>query len=295
MEPLRMWSLNGERFAGRTAHEIPPTVTWLKGLSTPGAILPDVLCLQDVRSSMLPLLSPLPCFSFVPMTNQKFWGTRESLGICIASRWPISEIDIHYTWGDGIVRDLEGVGDDNERIKPVELADALILRTQNRAVVACSVHRPGGGRPLRVATHHGFWVRDGIPSAQQMESTTCVCNFLAEQGRRHGGLVYAADYNPDKEGRVLRVYRQSGGRDCLPTEIQTTLAAHHPAARLGIRSDSIMLWPDAEGQYRHAVDDVHLVTTPRSDHNMLCCTVKALPPRLQPILHKPAEVITTSS
>jgi hypothetical protein len=273
MEPLRVWSLNGDRFAGRTADETPRTVTWLKALARPDADLPDVLCLQDLRTSMLPLLYPLPYFTFVPMTNQNFWGTPESLGICIASRWPISEVEIHQTWGDGVVRMIEGVGEDNERIKPNELADALILRTQNRVVVACSVYRPGDARPLRIATHHGFWVRDGVPTPQQMQSTACVCDFLGTQARRYGGLLYAADYNPDKEGRVLGMYRQSGALDCLPPEIATTLTAHHPAAKLGIRSDCIMLWPDAEGLYRHTVREVHLDGTPGSDHNMVCCSV----------------------
>jgi hypothetical protein len=276
MEPLSVWSLNGERFAGKTANEIPATVRWLKSLSLPNAVLPDVLCLQDLRSTMIPLLSPLPYFSFVPMTNQTFWGQRESLGICIASRWPIDDIDIHHTWGDGLVRDLQGVGEDNERIKPNQVADALILRTQNRVAVACSVRRTGEERSLRVATHHGFWVRDGIPTPQQMQSTASVCGFLAEQGRRHGGLLYAADYNPDKEGRVLCLYRQSGGRDCLPAEIETTLATHHPAASLGIRSDCLMLWPDCDGIYRHTIENVRLDDTPGSDHNMLCCTVKLM-------------------
>ena len=276
MEPLQVWSLNGERFIGNTPEEIPATVAWLKGLSDPDAVVPDVLCLQDFRASMVAHLSPLPYFSFVPMTIQSFWGKRESLGICTASRWPIDEIEIHHTWGDGVVRDLEGVSENNERTKPLDESDALILKTQNRIAVACSVHRPGDEKPLRVATHHGFWVRDGIPTANQMDSTVSVCRFLEEQGKRYGGLLYAADYNPDKEGNVLRTYEQFGGVDCVPLEIQTTLATHHPAYRFGIRSDCMMVWPDSEGQYHYAVEDVHLDPTPGSDHDMLCGRVSHL-------------------
>lgn len=277
MVSLRVWSLNGERFTGRTPTEVPATVTWLKGLSHPDTAVPDVLCLQDFRTSMIPLLSPLPYFSFIPMTNQMFWGIRESLGICIASRWPIDEIEVHHTWGDGVVRDLEGVGEDNERTRPHDVSDALILKTQNRIAIACSVHQPNNEDPLRIATHHGFWVRDGIPTTQQMASTVSVCSFLAEQGRRYGGLLYVADYNPDKEGKVLRTYQQYGGIDCLPPQISTTLAAHHPAASLGIRSDCIMIWPDCDRRYRHAVEDIYLDATPGSDHHMVCCTVRTLP------------------
>jgi hypothetical protein len=276
MDPILLWSLNGERFAGDTPHEESPTVAWLKGLSSPRAIVPDVLCLQDVRVSMLQHLNPLPYFSFVPMTRHIFWGWRELLGICIASRWPLSEIDVHHTWGDGTVHDLQGVGEDQKRIQPHELADRLVLQTQNRVAIACSVHRPGDPTPTRVATHHGLWVRDGIPTQQQWTSTASVCAFLTAQGRKYGGLVYAADYNPDKDGCVLDMYTQSGGRDALPPEIATTLAPHHPAAHLGIRSDCIMSWPDAHGNYPYAIRNVHLDTSPGSDHAMLRCEVKNL-------------------
>ncbi len=151
--PLLIWCLNGEGFAGRTAAEIPPTVQWLQSLAqTPAALrdttLPDVLCLQDFRLSMIPCLGPLPYFVFVPMTNHLYWGKREPLGICIASRWPIDDIAIHHCWGDGVVRDLEGVGEDHARIQPYALADELVLKTQNRVAVACSVARPGDPRPL---------------------------------------------------------------------------------------------------------------------------------------------------
>jgi hypothetical protein len=273
MDPLVLWSLNGERFAGETATEEPQTVTWLKGLSLAGAAIPDILCLQDFRASMLQYLSPLPYFSFVPMTRHMFWGQPELLGICIASRWPLNKIEIHHTWGDGVVRDLCGVGEDQKRIKPDDLADRLVLQTQNRVAIACSVRRVGDSQPVRVATHHGLWVRDGIPTPEQMESTASVCDFLARQGRQYGGLVYAADYNPDKKGYVLDMYAKSGGRDALPMEIATTLAAHHPVAHLGIRSDCVMTWPNAEGAYPYAVDDVYLDSSPGSDHAMVCCKI----------------------
>jgi hypothetical protein len=278
MFPLVLWSLNGERFAGDTPYDEPPTVAWLKSLSRPNATVPDVLCLQDFRVSMLQHLNPLPYFSFVPMTRHPFWGAREMLGICIASRWPLSKIDISYTWGDGVVRDLEGVDEDHNRIQPSELADQLVLQTQNRVAIACNVQRSADAEPTRVATHHGLWVRDGIPTPQQMASTAAVCDFLAQQGRKYGGLVYAADHNPDKNGCVLEMYNKSGGRDALPPEIATTLAPHHPAAHLGIRSDCVMTWPDAQGTYPYAINDVTLDTSPGSDHAMLCCTIRKAPP-----------------
>src|SRR6185436_112486 len=112
---LKVWSLNGGRYVGRTSQEEPQTVKWLKSLSAPGADVPDVLCLQDFRVSMIPILvqSPLRHFHFAAMTNHLIWGEREVTGIAIASRYPLHNVEPCYTWGDGVIRDLEGVGNDN--------------------------------------------------------------------------------------------------------------------------------------------------------------------------------------
>ncbi|MEK9180205.1 MAG: hypothetical protein AAB897_02225 [Patescibacteria group bacterium] len=273
MSTLTVWSLNGGRFVGNTPHEEPQTLKWLKGLSEPGATVPDVLCLQDFRVSLLQYLQPLPHFCFVAMANHKIWGKRELWGICIASRYPLNDIAVHYTWGDGIIRNLEGVGDDNERIGSGNIVDPLVLRSLNWAAVACSVCKPGDPAPWRIATHHGFWVRGGNSSPEQMRSTDSLCGFLAEQGRRHGGIVYTADCNPDKEGMVLRRYAESDGRDCLPQDVKTTLAEHHPAAKLGIKADHIMIWPDKDGKFTYDVTNVYVDPSPGSDHLMLCSTV----------------------
>jgi hypothetical protein len=270
---LNLWSLNGARFAGNTRDDTPRTLQWLKALSEPGAEVPDVLCLQDFRVSLVQYLRPLPYFCFVPMTNHMFFGQRELLGICLASRWPITHIDIHHSWGDGRVYDLEGVDERNERIEPIELSDSLVLKTMNRGTVACTVLSPEYPQGVRVATHHGFWTRDGAVSADQLESTRSVTAFLAKQARRYGGVVYMADYNPDKEGKVHDIYRDSGAQDCVPVEINTTLSARHPAARLGIKSDCVMTWPNRQGQYPLLVRDVCADDSPGSDHLMLRCTV----------------------
>jgi hypothetical protein len=264
-----VWSLNGARFSGETREDTPPTLQWLKGLSKPGAELPDVLCLQDFRVSLVQYLRPLPYFHFVPMTNHRYFGERELLGICIASRWPMTHIDVHHTWGDQKVHDLEGVDERNERIKPDALSDELVLRTHNRVAIACTVCSPDDPAGIRVATHHGFWTRDGVVSQDQLNSTRSVVNFLVEQGRQYGGLVYLADYNPDKTGQVYRMYRGGGAVDCLPGSCTSTLAPEHPAAKLGIKADCIMLWPDEHGLYPYTVQDVTLDASPGSDHLML--------------------------
>ncbi len=271
---LTIWSLNGARFVGKTAlEEEPQTLTWLKSLSEPDATVPDVLCLQDFRVSLLRHLRPLPHFHFVPLSNHKIWGKRELWGLCIASRYPVTDIAVHYTWGDGIVRDVEGVGDDNHRIKPDEVADSLVMKTENRAAVACTVRKPGDPKPYRIATHHGFWVRGGRSTPEQLTSTDSLCAFLQEESLKHGGLVYAGDSNPDKDGNVLKTYELSGGRIELPPEIKTTLAAHHPAAKFGIKSDLVVQWPNRLGEYTYKVENVFTDSSPGSDHDMLHCTV----------------------
>jgi hypothetical protein len=266
---LSAWSLNGARFAGHSRDDTAQTLRWLQGLSQVHAELPDVLCLQDFRVSLVQYLRPLPHFCFVPMTNHMFFGEREPLGICIASRWPITHIDVHHSWGDGTLRDLEGVDERNERIKPNEVSDELVLRSHSRVAIACTVCCPGELAGLRIATHHGFWTRDGAVSEDQLTSTRSVATFLAEQARQYGGLVYLADYNPDKNGQVHDIYRRSGALDCLPSEITTTLAPDHPAAKFGIKSDCVMVWPDQNANYPYAVQEVALDASPGSDHLML--------------------------
>ena len=162
----------------------------------------------------------------------------------------------------------------NERISPADLSDRLVLRTQNRLVLACTVTKPGNDAPIRVATHHGFWTRNGAVSPDQLESTRKAAAFLSEQGKKHGGLLYMADYNPDKFGMVYDIYRASDGYDWLPPSIATTLAPQHPAAHLGIRSDCVMTWPDGEGRYPYVVSSVRVDASPGSDHLMLCASVE---------------------
>ena len=276
MVPMTIWTLNGEGFGAIGQGEDAQPLRWLKGLARPEAVLPDVLCLQDFRGSLVKYLTRLPHYHFAPMTKHKIGGEPELLGICIASRWPITQVDIHTTWGDGLVRELEGVDENNKRIEPGDVADRLVLNTQNRVAIACTVQRPGEAESLRIATHHGLWARDGVPTEEQRQSTRSLCGFLAEQARMHGGLVYAADFNPDKDGEVLRAYAESGARDWLPPDIATTLAARHPNAGLNIRSDCMMTWPNELGESTYDIGEVHTDDAPGSDHLMLCGSVRQL-------------------
>ncbi len=274
---LTAWSLNGNRFLGKSPGEESPALTWLKSLSEPGAIVPDVLCLQDFRVSLLQHLRPLPHFYFAPTTNHLVWGKRELKGNLIASRYPIDDISVRYTWGNGIVKDLDGVGDDNERIKPDDKADRLVLSTEDcvaMAVSVCVPKRHGGGR-WRFATHRGLWVRGGVTTPEQMQNTEQVCRFLVDDAYALGGLVYLADCSLDRNGEVFGRYNVHGADDCLPPDIKTTLADNHPAARLGAKPTRVMLFPGHQGN-GYEISGVHTDGSPGANHKMLCCTVSKL-------------------
>ena len=265
---LTVWSLNGGRFVGKTPGEEPQALKWMKSLADPNTPIPDVLMLQDFRVSLLPYLSRLPHFHFAPMTNHLIWGKRELVGILIASQHPIKEgLRVEYTWRDGYIKDLQGVDDKNQRIKPDEVADRLVLETECRVAIVCTIRDIGFG------TTHGFWVRGGVPTEKQMRSTEILAVFLRKDACGRGGLVLAADLNVDRENRVLGILEGIGGRDWLPSDIKTTVAATNPGAQFGAKPDRIMTFLNQSGRNPYDVTDVHTDDTPGSDHLMLCATV----------------------
>ena len=270
---LTIWSLNGGRFVGKTPEEDGSALAWLKGLSKPGAVIPDVLCLQDFRVSLLRYLQHLPHFHFAPMTNHSIWGKRELTGIAIASKYPLDDVRVHYTYGNGIIKDLDGIGNDNHRWggDRAEEADRRVLDTEWRVAIAANVWR-NPEDAYRIATHHGFWVRGGVPIPEQLRSTDSLCTFLRKDAIDFGGLVYIADCNLDKDGEVLKRYMASGARDCLPPRIKTTVAAHHPAAKFGVKPDRVMVFGGWKTLYR--VSNVYMDPSPGSDHDMLCATIE---------------------
>ena len=267
---LTVWLLNGARFVAKTPNEEAHALKWLKGLSAPDTEVPDVLCLVDFPDPLQKYLGRFPHRHFEPMTNHKIWGERKHVGICIASRYPLDTIQMCWTWGDGIVRDLEGVGDDNQRIKPDAVADELVLKTENRVAIAASVMTPSDG-PWRVITHHGFWTRGGETTGQQIQSTLRLCHFLGRQADDHNGAIYAADCNFDANGMVWGLYKsKTQAHDCLPDEITTTLAPDHPAAKIGVRPDELMIIPNAGYVETYRAVMVTANNEPRSDHLLIC-------------------------
>jgi len=278
-QSLKVWSVNLGRCVGKIKDEEPQTVKWLKSLSAPGAVLPDVVFFQDFRISMLQYLVPIfPHFHFVPMTNHKIWGQREYVGICAGVRPPlqIGSIDVECTQGDGTLRDLDGVGDNNDRWTDAVLADRRVLETELRVMLGLTVYVPDGPEgalPFRFWTHHGAWVRGGETSEEQLQSTDLVCGYLVGDADFNDGLVFVADCNLDKHGKVFAKYLEAGARDHHPDGVSTTLASTHPGAKFGAKPDRVMDFPDEEGNRPYEVSNVEFDAAPGSDHLLMKAVV----------------------
>lgn len=277
---LTVWTLNGSRFVGKTPDEKPQTVAFLEDLAKPGAKPPDVICIQDFRKSLTPLLkrAGLVHHAFCPMTDHLIWGKREEVGVILASRFKLDDVKRYTLWGNGVLKKLKGVGDDNQRIRDADgtfyEADRLVLDTEDRIVVAATVMKPETPG-FRIATTHGFWTRGGVPTPEQRQSTADLCTFLEHDGFDHDGVILIGDLNLDKEGEVLRALEQAGARDHLPSDVATTLASHHPAAKLGLKPDRIMQFGDEWEQHRYDITGVTLHDV-GSDHLLLEATVELI-------------------
>lgn len=267
-EQLTVWSLNGGRFVAETQQEEANTIRWLRSLSDLNIELPDVLCLQDFRLSLFCYLAPFPHFEFMPMTNHLIFGKRELVGIVIASRYPLTLVNREFTWGDGHIRDLMGIDNNNTRIKPYQVTDRLILQTEARCFLAATVQKEG--LQWRIATTHGFWTRGGTLTSEQRESTQRLCECALKDAHKHGGTILLGDLNLDTEGEILRVFAMHGAKDHPPSEITTTLAPSHPAAKFGAKPDRVMVWPNDLGQYPYHPARVVIDFSSGSDHGMLC-------------------------
>ena len=272
--PITVWSINMRRCVEEAGPEVEAgTFKWLKTLAIPGTPIPDVLCLQDFRIELAPYLSRLPHITFAAMTDHLIWGERQLVGIAIASRHPLIHRMQEFTWGDGVIRRIEGVDDKNHRFDPKVMPDVdeRVNKTEARRIIAATV--VVDGVYYRIATTHGFWTRGGEPTAEQAYSTGRLIGHLRSDSMKYGGSVLDADLNLDKKGVTLDQLTEGGGRDCLPPEIKTTLAPTHPAAKFGAKPDRVMLWPDRAGNYAYYVLEAHMDYSPGSDHGMLCTTI----------------------
>ena len=245
------------------------TRDYLKSLNKPGADVPDVLCIQDIPLAGLALFERLPHIAFSPMTNHLINGVRGVVGIAIASRYFLTDITHHTVWGDGKLKDLQGINDQNQRHLGAE-SDTLVEASEDRVAICAAVIKDGVR--FDIATTHGMWVRGGVTNDAQRLCMTNLRGDLGYEGYRRAGLVLAADMNFGRGSEIYTLFTEKF-RDCMPPEIDNTLDPEHPFVRKGgkVVTDYIMTHPAAYTD-PYSISEVALHSGV-SDHCALSCTV----------------------
>ena len=260
---LTIMSLN----VGRLLQE--RTRTYLQSLGTTEP-LPDILCLQDFPFRDLSLLERLPHVAFGPMTNHLINGERAVVGIAIASRYFMPDIRHHITWGDGVLKNLRGINEKNQRHLGAE-SDTLVGATENRLVICATVIK--GGVEFNIATTHGMWVRGGVINDAQRCCVGKLRDVLIKEAYMRDGLVLMGDMNFGRGGETYQLFTEEF-RDCIPQEIDNTLDPEHPAACKGLKivTDYVMTGHGGYPENGYSVTDVRL-RPGVSDHCALSATV----------------------
>lgn len=266
MPQLTVLSLNaGRMIQGRTR-------AFLQDLATDES-RPDVLCLQDFPYHDLSLLERWSHIAFAPMTNHLINGMRAVVGIVIASRYFMTNIAHCTVWGNGVLKDLQGINDRNQRYLGAK-SDRLVEETEDRVATCAMVVKDG--IEYDIATTHGMWVRDGITNDVQRQYAGDTVDFLANEATVRGGLVLAADMNFGRGGEIYSMFTNAF-RDCMPPEIDNTLDPKHPIVKKGIRvvSDYIMTHDNGIFPGVYDVTNVRLHSG-ASDHCALLATIKKI-------------------
>lgn len=260
---LKIMSLN----AGRMLQE--RTRAFLQDLATDES-RPDILCLQDFPFRDMVLLERWPHIAFAPMTNHLINGMRAVVGIVIASRYLMPSITHHTTWGDGTLKDLQGINDQNQRHLGAK-SDTLVEATEDRVAICATVVKDN--IRYNIATTHGMWARNSVTNDVQRKCMKRTRDSLnAEAVHRHG-LVLAGDMNFGRGGEIYSMFTNVF-RDCVPPEVDNTLDPKHPIVKKGIRvvSDYVMTHDDGIFPGVYDVTDVRLHSG-ASDHCALSATV----------------------
>ncbi len=254
--PLKLLSLN----VGRMLQ--PRTKAFLERLTQP-----EVLLLQDFPYYDLPLLERYPHITFAPMTNHFVNGQRAVVGIAIASRFFMTNITHHTTWGNGVLKNLEGINNHNERHLGAE-SDRLVEATEDRVLICVEVHKDG--ESYQLATTHGMWTRGGEINRVQRSTMRHTRNILVREAQRRVGLVLAGDLNFFRDGELYTLYTEHF-RDCVPRSITTTLDLGHELSRKGFGVVVDYVW-DCGLKYEVQVSDVK-THAGASDHMALTATI----------------------
>lgn len=235
---------------------------------------PDVLCLQDVPVRELSwLMEKYPHVAFAPMTRHSIWGEPAVVGIAVVTGpdHPVTNIVHCTTWGNGVLKNLQGINDKNQRHLGEE-SDRLVEMTEDRVVICCSIM--GNDDVFDVATTHGMWVRDGVTNDRQRENTVRLLDFINKEGKCREGLVLVGDMNFGRGGEIYNMCVVERLTDCMPENIESTLDPDHPAAKKGIKvvTDWFFTY-EGRPDMNYEVSDVKLVPGV-SDHCALTATIR---------------------
>lgn len=264
---LKIMTLNVGRFLQ------PRTRAFLENLAKAKDV-PDVLCIQDVPERDLSLFKHWPEKTFAPMTNHLINGERAVVGIAMFSRFPMTNVVSCTTWGDGVLKDLQGVNDKNERYLGAE-SDRLVEKTEDRVAICATVVRDD--ETFNIATTHGAWVRGGVPSDYQRQSTRKLIGFLKEEGQKRDGLLLVGDLNFGRGSEMYKLFTKDplcgGFTDRMPPEIESTLDPDHPASKSGRKVVIDWFFDNNRHDRMYVVSDVRLISGV-SDHCALVATIQ---------------------
>jgi len=253
--PLKIMSLN----VGRMLQ--PRTKTFLERLSGP-----DVLLLQDFPFRSLPLLERYPHVAFAPMTNHIIWGHRAIVGIALLSKYLLTSVAYYTTWGNGVLKDLEGINDRNERHLGAE-SDKLVEATEDRVAICTCVRKDAD--EYNLVTTHGMWARNGVANDVQRKCTHELVNVLKLELMGRPDLVLAGDLNCARGGEIYNMLT-AVMQDEVPQNVVGTLDPDHPLSQKGI--DTVVDYIMSARDGRATVSDVGL-TSGISDHQALTATI----------------------
>lgn len=264
MPKLTVMSLN----VGRLLQE--RTRAYLERVSMGTEPIPDVMCIQDVPFRDLGMFEWAPHIAFAPMTNHLINGVRAVVGIAIVSRYFMTDVTYHTTWGDGTLKDLQGINDKNERHLGAE-SDQLVEATEDRVAICATIVKDNVR--YNIATTHGMWVRGGVVNDVQRKCTRELLCVLNVEAWNRKGLVLVGDMNFGRGGEIYQMFINEKFRDCVPLEVDNTLDPDHPAARKGIKvvTDYVMIRPFRDRDV-YGISDVRLHPGV-SDHCVLSATV----------------------
>lgn len=160
---------------------------------------PDVVCMQELFLSDVPKVG-YPFHHFVP-NSQWVDSTHtkpETVGVCVFSRKPFSDIQSPYYWGDPSALPIF---DDS--------SPETIRATWLRGIALVTIDTQ-----FTIATTHGTWTPHGEAEAYQLEDIERLKHILADAGEH----VLCGDFNIPRGKDPIANLLSQGYTDHIPPE-----------------------------------------------------------------------------